>query len=199
VKKIKMLNILNLQVSDNELIKTKKMGKIFTNLKNHDIEKKPWPYSGKYKLNNTYGFGDTVLGLMHSELTDDKFLVTNNAIDRSDIAGEVKKLNNNLYLQLSWFNYHIDSSQTFCPLNAQSSYVVLAEPRENIKPQDFLLFKINGNQNLTINPGVWHTNPIPINPPPSIFSCLSIQSSLHVTVDIDLKDFFNYKLSIKLN
>ncbi|WP_428242695.1 methyltransferase domain-containing protein [Gynuella sp.] len=62
---------------------------------------------------------------------------------------------------IEWFNQHVESGQKFyCP--GVPLLYVLAAPGDHPKAQDFKAFIADGSHGVIINPGVWHTNPIPL-------------------------------------
>ncbi len=59
-------------------------------------------------------------------------------------------------------NYHPDGGQLFFPLNSEAFVVPLALPGEDVKPENFVAFYVDGGRGLYIHPDVWHEAVFPL-------------------------------------
>jgi hypothetical protein len=53
-------------------------------------------------------------------------------------------------------NYHPDGGQMFFPLDGETYYVPLALPGDDVRPEDFVCFRLDGTRGLYLHPNVWH-------------------------------------------
>lgn len=53
-------------------------------------------------------------------------------------------------------NYHPDGGQLFFPLDPLPYYVPLALPGDDVTPEKFVCFRVDGRRGLYIHPNVWH-------------------------------------------
>jgi ureidoglycolate hydrolase len=53
-------------------------------------------------------------------------------------------------------NYHPDGGQLFFPLEPAAYYVPLALPGDDVRPERFVCFRVEGTHGLYVHPGVWH-------------------------------------------
>ena len=60
-------------------------------------------------------------------------------------------------------NYHPDGGQIFCPRDAAAFVALLAQPGDDVTPDDFIAFYCDGSFGLHIDPGVWHQPVFPID------------------------------------
>lgn len=82
------------------------------------------------------------------------------------------------------FERHRNSSQIFISLNSGRFLIVVAKKisediKEGIDTKNIKAFVTNGSQGITINAGVWHCSPIPVD------NSLSFVI-LHRSPDVDL-------------
>ena len=59
-------------------------------------------------------------------------------------------------------NYHPDGGQLFFPLNGEAFVCPLALPGEDVKPEHFVAFYVDGGKGLYIHPNVWHEAVFPL-------------------------------------
>ncbi|MGH9112017.1 MAG: ureidoglycolate lyase [Acidimicrobiales bacterium] len=59
-------------------------------------------------------------------------------------------------------NYHPDGGQLFFPLDDAPFVVPLAPPGDDVTPDDFVAFYVDGGRGLYIEPGVWHDAAFPL-------------------------------------
>ena len=92
-------------------------------------------------------------------------------------------------------NYHPDGGQMVFPLDGESFVVALALPGDDVKPEDFVAFRVSGGQGLYINPDVWHGPFIPYG---DAASFLDRQGRVHARVSVDFAKEFGCYLSVPL-
>ena len=59
-------------------------------------------------------------------------------------------------------NYHPDGGQLFFPLDGEAFVCPLALPGEDVKPEHFVAFYVDGGKGLYIHPNVWHEAVFPL-------------------------------------
>ncbi|EDQ88746.1 uncharacterized protein MONBRDRAFT_37346 [Monosiga brevicollis MX1] len=59
-------------------------------------------------------------------------------------------------------NYHPDGGQIVCPRDGQAYVALLALPKDNVRPEDFVAFYCDGTFGIHINTDVWHQPVYPI-------------------------------------
>jgi hypothetical protein len=92
-------------------------------------------------------------------------------------------------------NYHPDGGQLFFPLDGQSFVVPLALPGDDVKPEQFVAFRSDG-QGLYIHPGVWHGAVIPLDDHARF---LDRQGRVHARVSVDFAKEFGCYLAVPLD
>lgn len=92
-------------------------------------------------------------------------------------------------------NYHPDGGQLFFPLDDQPYLVPLALPGDDVRPQDFVCFRIPAHQGLYIHPNVWHEGVFPVKGHQRFFDK---QGAVHARVSVDLAREFECLLEVSL-
>lgn len=93
-------------------------------------------------------------------------------------------------------NYHPSGGQVFYPAWGNSFVLVLAQPGDNVKPEDFLAFYFDGKSGFQVNVNVWHQ---------AIFSeedetfFLTKHSKVHPCIEVDILQEFGRYLKVPLN
>ena len=94
----------------------------------------------------------------------------------------------NIYIE--WFNRHEEGGQAFIAPDHKLLYVIAASI-DNPKPHDFKALISNGNDGVIIKPGVWHTNPIPLEN--NQVNITTRQCELDATVDCHIaSEYLNW-------
>ena len=140
-----------------------------------------WPSkTGRPLVANT-GKGQIVEGAMKVYWEKETLYAANEAINKvyKDVAYKDEK--GAIYVE--WFNSHEDGGQAFYCKGKKLLYI-LAPNIPNPSPQDFRALVADGSNGVLINPGVWHTNPIPLEEEEVLV--LSKQSTIDATVDCRL-------------
>ncbi len=92
-------------------------------------------------------------------------------------------------------NYHPDSGQLFFPLNKTPFIAPLALPGDDIKPEDFVAFYVEGVLGLYIHPHVWHEAVFPLGEKASFYS---EQGKVHARVSCNIAQEFGVFLNVPL-
>ena len=98
---------------------------------------------------------------------------------------------------LSWrANYHPDGGQLVWPVRPGSAFrVALAPPGDDVVPESFVAFRLDGRQGLYIPPGVWHG---PFIPEADQTAFHDRQGRVHARVSVDFPREFGLYLEIPL-
>jgi len=59
-------------------------------------------------------------------------------------------------------NYHPDGGQLFFPMNGEAFLCPLALPGDDVKPEHFVAFYVEGGKGLYIHPNIWHEAVFPV-------------------------------------
>lgn len=94
-------------------------------------------------------------------------------------------------------NYHPDGGQMFFPTSGRDcSFVVpLALPGDDVTPEKFVSFRVEGGKGLYIHPSIWHGAVIPVNDAAQL---LDRQGRVHARASVDFAKEFGGYLSIPL-
>ncbi|HEY4332315.1 MAG TPA: ureidoglycolate lyase [Ilumatobacteraceae bacterium] len=92
-------------------------------------------------------------------------------------------------------NYHPDGGQIFFARNGEPYVVLLAEPGDDVRPEDFVAFYVPGDVGVQLLPGVWHHPPAPLGERAEINDR---QGKVHACVDVDFLVEFNCYVEIPL-
>jgi ureidoglycolate lyase len=92
-------------------------------------------------------------------------------------------------------NYHPDGGQLVFPVGGESFIVPLALPGDDVRPESFVAFRVDGGRGLYIHPDVWHG---PFVPYADEAAFLDRQGRVHARVSVDLPKEFGCYLSVPL-
>lgn len=92
-------------------------------------------------------------------------------------------------------NYHPDGGQLFFPLNGTPFVAPLAKPGDDLKPDDFVAFYVDGNQGIYIHPNVWHEGVFPLADRARFYD---EQGKVHARVSCNFADEFGVFLDVPL-
>jgi ureidoglycolate lyase len=179
-------------------------GEIVRDPKKHRIEIVPWPLAGWRKLDAGTGVeGGTTEGVFACEWRGNQLLGRNDAVgghyvigfrDLPERARPGVKLSDSRVL-LWHCNYHPDGGQLFSPIDRQPFVVPVARPGDDLTPESFVAFWLDGSFGLYIHPGVWHEAPFPVAPAGRFFDK---QGKVHARVSCDLAREFGVLLAVPL-
>ena len=152
----------------------------------------PWTSLTGRKVIDGYGKGTLVNGEMTVAWESESLYAYNQAINYhcSDVA--YRDSQGSIYVE--WFNSHEDGGQAFICPGKRILYIV-AECLPNPKPENFQAFISDGRYGVIIQPGVWHTNPIPLVEDNQII-LRTRQGGLNATVDCHLASEYSTWLKI---
>ena len=92
-------------------------------------------------------------------------------------------------------NYHPDGGQLFFPLNGEAFVCPLALPGDDVKPEDFVAFYVDGGKGLYIHPNIWHEAVFPLAGRASFYD---EQGKVHARVSCNIAAEFGVFLSVPL-
>jgi ureidoglycolate lyase len=93
-------------------------------------------------------------------------------------------------------NYHPDGGQLVFPLGGESFLVSLAPPGDDVRPENFVTFRIEDGRGLYIAPGIWHGPFIPLADEARFFDR---QGRVHARVSVDFVKEFGVYLAVPLS
>ncbi len=124
-----------------------------------------WPAQGRRPIDDDTGDqAGTTEGIFVSEWQGDILYGRNEAVDghyvlayaeppesaRTDHAEAPQRM-------MLWHaNYHPDGGQLFFPLDRRPFYVPLALAGDDVTPERFVCFRLDGTRGLYIHPNIWH-------------------------------------------
>lgn len=92
-------------------------------------------------------------------------------------------------------NYHPDGGQLFTPMDHKPYIVPLALPGDDVRPEHFVAFWIDGSTSLYIHPNVWHEGIFPVAGRARFHD---EQGRVHARVSCFIAKEFNVFLSVPL-
>jgi hypothetical protein len=92
-------------------------------------------------------------------------------------------------------NYHPDGGQLFFPLDGQPFVAPLAKPGDDVRPEDFVAFYIDGGKGLYIHPNVWHEAVFPLETPARFYD---EQGKVHARMSCRFTSEFGVFLRVPL-
>ena len=92
-------------------------------------------------------------------------------------------------------NYHPDGGQLFFPLDALPYVVPLAKPGDDVRPEDFVAFRVDGRKGLYIHANVWHEGVFALSGTQRFFDK---QGAVHARVSVDFPREFGCLLEVPL-
>jgi ureidoglycolate lyase len=92
-------------------------------------------------------------------------------------------------------NYHPDCGQLFYPLDGESFVVPPALPGDNVTPQQFVAFCVDGSSGLYIHPNVWHGAVVPFDDHARL---LDRQGRVHARVSVDFAKEFGCYIAVPM-
>jgi ureidoglycolate hydrolase len=92
-------------------------------------------------------------------------------------------------------NYHPDGGQLFFPLDSGSFMTALAFPGDDVKPEHFNAFLVEGGKGLYIHPNVWHEAIVPLSERAKFYD---EQGAIHGRVSVHFPKEFGVFLSIAI-
>lgn len=168
------------------------------------IEITRWPARGWRPVDLDSGDeGGTKEGIFSSEWKGDILYGKNEAVGGHYLLGfsklpeEADDSTNTMPDKiLIWHaNYHPDGGQLFFPLDGQDYYVPVALPGDDIKPENFICFKVPGNKGLYIHADIWHEGVFALSGKQRF---LDRQGAVHARVSVDFAREFGCLLEMTI-
>ena len=92
-------------------------------------------------------------------------------------------------------NYHPDGGQLFFPLDGVAFVAPLALPGDDVAPEDFVGFYVDGGRGLYIHPNVWHEGVFPLAERARFYD---EQGKVHARVSCNIAKEFGVLLAVPL-
>ena len=92
-------------------------------------------------------------------------------------------------------NYHPDGGQLFFPLDGGAFVAPLALPGDDVTPDDFVAFYVDGGRGLYIHPNIWHEGVFPLAERARFYD---EQGKVHARVSCNVAREFGVFLSVPL-
>ncbi|AOX02922.1 hypothetical protein BJP34_28880 [Moorena producens PAL-8-15-08-1] len=174
------------------------LGVVFTDFENAKIELCKWPTSGKRPLISKGGYGTVIEEEFRVYWEGSTLFSAGHQNARGGAAGKIisEPESNSTYILVNWLSAHLDAGEGFMPKNGEPSIFLLAPPKEDVKPEDFVALYSDGSCGISIHPGVWHTNPISLSGKEVVYQ--RKQGSIYATIDCFLTKEHNTWLKIPL-
>lgn len=152
-------------------------GHLVDDYRDYPIEIVTWPQPGWRAMDpGTGNEGGTTVGVFDFWWEGETMFAKNHAVAQNEYLlgwsrnpGEVKAsplpsgaAPDRSRILLWHANYHPDGGQLFFPLNGEAFVCPLALPGEDVKPEHFVAFYVDGGKGLYIHPNVWHEAVFPL-------------------------------------
>ncbi len=179
-------------------------GHLVSDPQDADIEIVRWPAQGWRPVDTDCGDeGGTTEGVFISEWKGDVLYGRNAAVGGHYVLGYNTEPNEadethdrDPETLLLWHaNYHPDGGQLFFPEVDKPYLAPLALPGDDVKPEDFVCFRLTGKQGLYIHPNVWHEGIFAMRGEHSFFDK---QGAVHARVSVDFPREFDCLLEVNL-
>ncbi len=181
-------------------------GKLVSDYRNFPVEIVTWPAQGWRPVDaGTGNEGGTTSGHFDFWWEGDVLFGRNQAVNDRYLIGWCKnpgetrrdsQRTNFPERVLLWHaNYHPDGGQLFFPLDGQPFVTALALPGDDVKPEDFVAFHVDGGQGLYIHPNVWHEAVFPLALRGGFYD---EQGKVHARVSCHVAKEFGVFLSVPL-
>ncbi|HUP07300.1 MAG TPA: ureidoglycolate lyase [Caldimonas sp.] len=169
------------------------------------IEIVRWPAQGSRPVDEDSGDeGGTTEGVFVSEWRGDVLYGRNEAVGghyvlayavapehaRTDHARAPRRM-------MLWHaNYHPDGGQLFFPLECRPYLVPLALAGDDVAPERFVCFRVDGTKGLYIHPNVWHEGVFALSGTQRFFDR---QGAVHARVSVDFAREFGCLLEAEIH
>lgn len=179
-------------------------GAVVHDPKKHEIEIVPWPLQGWRRLDaGTGNEGGTTEGVFACEWRGNELVGRNEAVgghyvigfrDLPETARSGVKLSGGRVL-LWHCNYHPDGGQLFFPLDARPSFVPLALPGDDVRPERFVAFRFDGTRGLSIHANIRRERVFAVAGAQRFFDR---QGAVHARASVDFPRGFGCLLEVPL-
>jgi hypothetical protein len=149
-------------------------GHLVDDPRNYPIEIVTWPKPGWREVDpGTGNEGGTTSGVFDFWWEGETMFGRNAAVASNfyllgwsrnprDIAGAPAVTPDRSRILLWHANYHPDGGQLFFPLRGEAFVCPLALPGDDVRPEHFVAFLVEGGKGLYIHPNVWHEAVFPL-------------------------------------
>ncbi|MGB7274925.1 MAG: ureidoglycolate lyase [Geitlerinemataceae cyanobacterium] len=174
------------------------LGTVFTNFEDVELELCPWPTLGKRPLISQGGYGSVIEEEFKVYCQGSTMLSAGHQNARGGATGKIlsEPESNSKYVLVNWLSAHLDAGEAFIPKNGEPSIFLLAPPKDDVKPEDFVALYCDGSCGISMHPGVWHTTPLSLSEQEVVYK--RKQGSIYATVDCVLSKEHNTWLKIPL-
>ncbi len=174
------------------------VGVVFTEFEDAKIELCKWPAPGKRPLIAGGGYGTVIEEEFKVYWRGSTVFSAGHHNARGGATGKVfsEPESNSKYVLVNWLSAHLDGGEAFIPKNGEPSIFLVAPPKEDVKPEDFLALYSDGSCGISMHPGVWHTAPLSLSEREVIYK--RKQGSIYATIDCLLLKEQNTWLKIPL-
>ena len=179
-------------------------GALVDDYRNYPVDIVTWPLAGWRQCDpGTGNEGGTTHGIFDFWWDGDILYGRNQAVGSRYLLGWSKNPGEALTSGsaspsrvLLWHaNYHPDGGQLFFPLAGEPFVCPLALPGDDVTPQKFVAFYVDGGKGLYIHPNVWHEAVFPLAARASFYD---EQGKVHARVSCNIAREFGVFLSIPL-
>jgi hypothetical protein len=180
----------------------KGLGTLISSIDEAEIRQRRWHPSGRRPVTSG-GYGDTVEGPFDIYWQGEMMFSQNNAVGRADLLGwsvdpsearDDREAPDRSRLLVDEVNYHDDGGQAFIAPSVPTVFL-LAPPGDDVKPDDFVAFYSDGTYGMNMDPGVWHTAPLPLAERATYDNK---QGSIHATVALWAREEWGLLLDVPL-
>lgn len=130
------------------------LGEVFTDLEDIEIELCQWPTQGRRSLIPQTGYGSVIEEEFKVYWQNTTILSAGHQNARGGAGGKilVEPETNSKYALVHWLSAHLDAGEAFIPKNGQPSIFLIAPPKDDVKPEDFVAFYLDGNCGISFSP-----------------------------------------------
>ncbi len=174
------------------------VGVVFEAFEEAEIELCKWPTQGKRPLIAKGGYGTVIKEEFRVYWHGSAMGSAGHQNARGGVTGKIisDPESDSKSVLVHWLSAHLDAGEAFIPKNGEPSIFLVAPPKDNVKPEDFVALYCDGSCGISIHPGVWHTAPLSLSNQEVVYQ--RKQGSIYATVDCFLLKEHNTWLKIPL-
>ena len=175
------------------------VGVVFTEFEDVKIDLCKWPTQGKRPLIAKGGYGTVLEEEFRVYCQGSTMLSAGHQNARGGVTGKILSdpETSSKYVLVNWLSAHLDAGEAFIAKNGEPGIFLLAPPKEDVKPEDFVAFYSDGSCGISMHPGVWHTTPLSLSEQEVVYK--RKQGSIYATIDCFLSKEHNTWLKIPLH
>lgn len=180
-------------------------GHLVTSFEDAEVEIVTWPQPGWRKVRPGSGNeGGITQGTFEFFRQGELMRAKNHAVDGDYITGwfadpasasDTAPASDVSRIIVREANYHPDGGQIFFPASGSAYVALLAKPGDDVRPEDFRAFLIDGEHGVHIDPGVWHQ---PVFPLAERATFDDKQGRVHACIEVDFINEFNCYVEVPL-